>query len=327
VTVVIPAWNREREVAEAVASVRAQDRPPSEILVVDDGSTDGTAAAAERAGARVIRQENRGVSAARNAGIRAATQPWIALLDSDDVWAPDRLSRQWAAHELAPDVDLLFSDHAVFDDSGVVVPSAIAARPPFERVEREELAPDVYRCSAASLARAMFGGNLLKPSTLLVRRGLLIDVGLFDPSFGHAEDRELGLRLLARTDAVLVARPLVRYRVHEGGASADPLRMTLGAVTVADRVLAAPERYPRGAADYFARSRPRRLRQAAVLLMERGRFPEARRLLARSLQDELSVRSVAALAVALGGRRLYRLTRKLKRRLGLPGLRWGQVDE
>lgn len=323
VSVVIPAWNREREVVQAVTSVRDQTRLPAEVLVVDDGSTDDTAAAAARAGATVIRQENQGVSAARNTGIRAATQPWIAFLDSDDLWEPDRLERQWRARELAPDVDLLFSDHAVFDDSGVVVPSALAERTPFERVERTELAPDVFRCPGESLGRAMFGGNLLKPSTLLVRRELLIEVGLFDPSFGHAEDREMGLRLLAHTDAVLVARPLVRYRLHPGGASTDALRMTLGAVTVADRVLAAPERYPQGAAEHFRRARPRKQREAGILLMERGRFPEARRLLARSLQERISARTAAAFLVALSGRRVYGFMSNLKRRLGLPGLRRG----
>lgn len=323
VTVVIPAWNREREVAEAIASVRIQQRPPSEILVVDDGSTDGTAAAAERAGARVIRQENQGVSAARNTGIRAAAQPWIALLDSDDLWEPERLALQWKAHERAPDVELFFSDHAVFDDTGITMPSALAERPPFERVARREIAPGVYRCEAASLARAMFGGNLLKPSTLLVRRQLMLDVGLFDPSFGHAEDREMGLRLLAHTDAVLVARPLVRYRAHEEGASTDDLRMTLGAVTVADRVLAAPYRYPPGAAEHFRESRPERLRAAAILLMERDRFPEARRMLVRSFRDCPSLRTSGVFVASILGARFYDLLRRVKRRFGLPGIRGG----
>jgi len=323
VSVVIPAWNREREIGPAIASVRAQDRPAAEILVVDDGSTDATAEVAGRAGARVLRQENRGVSAARNAGIEAATQPWIAFLDSDDVWEPDRLSSQWEARALAPDVGLLFSDHAVFDETGVTGPSALAERSAYRDVRRTELAPGVFRCDGASLGMAMFGGNLVKPSTVLVDRELLRSVGLFDTTFGHAEDRELNLRLLARTDAVLIARPLVRYRMHEGGASADALRMALGAVTVADRVLAAPERYPAGAKVYFERTRPTRLREAGVLLMERDRFDEARRVLRRSLRERFASRTAAALGVALAGRSVYRALVALKRGLGLPGVRRG----
>lgn len=321
VSVVIPAWNRAREVGEAVASVRAQRRRPAEILVVDDGSTDDTAAVAESAGARVLRQENRGVSAARNTGIRAAEHDWIAFLDSDDLWEPDRLSRQWEALDLAPDVGLLFSDHAVFDDSGIIVPSALSERPAYDRTDRAELAPGVFRIDGSSLGREMFGGNLVKPSTMLVRRDLLLEVGLFDSTFGHAEDRELGLRLLARTDAVVIERPLVRYRAHPDGASTDRLRMTLGAVTVADRVLSAPERYPAGAADYFKRQRPRELRQAAVLCMEREEFGEARRHFARSLRERFSVRTAVGLITALLGRPAYRALVKMKRMLGLPGVR------
>jgi glycosyltransferase involved in cell wall biosynthesis len=325
VSAVIPAYNREREVVEAIGSVRAQTRPPAEILVVDDGSTDGTAAAAEAAGARVLRQENRGVSAARNAGVEAANQPWIAFLDSDDLWEPDRLERQWEALALAPDVGLVFSDHAVFDETGVTVPSALATRRPYRRVAKHELAPGVFRCEGASLGRAMFGGNLVKPSTVLVRRDLLEDVGLFDSTFGHAEDRELGLRLLARTDALVVERPLVRYRVHAGAASADPLEMTLGAITVGDRVLANPARYPAGAADHFRRDRPRRLREAGLLLMERDRFSEARQVLRRSLRAKPSLRTVAALAAAFLGRSAYRALVRVKRGLGLPGVRKGGI--
>lgn len=323
VSVVIPAWNRAREVGEAVASVRAQRRQPAEILVVDDGSTDDTAAVAESAGARVLRQENRGVSAARNAGIHAAGQEWIAFLDSDDLWEPDRLGRQWEALALAPDVGLLFSDHAVFDDSGIILASALSERSAYAHAERVELAPDVFRIAGDSLGRAMFGGNLVKPSTMLVRRDLLLEVGLFDPTFGHAEDRELCLRLLTCNDAVVVERPLVRYRAHPEGASTDRLRMTLGAVTVADRVLAAPERYPAGAADYFSRERPRALRQAGVLFMERDEFAQARRHFARSLRERFSVRTAAGLLTALLGRPAYRALVGVKRTLGLPGVRGG----
>ncbi len=86
VSVVIPTFNRARVISRALESVFLQTRPPDEILLVDDGSTDDTAAQvrAEFPGVRLIEQENRGVSAARNAGIRAATGTWIALLDSDD---------------------------------------------------------------------------------------------------------------------------------------------------------------------------------------------------------------------------------------------------
>ncbi len=105
VSVVIPTFNRASVVTRALESVLLQTRPPDELLVVDDGSTDDTAerVRAELPGVRVIEQENRGVSAARNAGIRAATGTWIALLDSDDEWLPEKLDRQLRAVTTEPE--------------------------------------------------------------------------------------------------------------------------------------------------------------------------------------------------------------------------------
>jgi len=107
VSVVIPTCNRADLVLRALASVRAQTRPPSEILVVDDGSTDATIERIRAAFPKVtlLEQKNRGVSAARNTGIQKARGTFIALLDSDDEWLPQKLDRQLAAIEKANDND------------------------------------------------------------------------------------------------------------------------------------------------------------------------------------------------------------------------------
>src|SRR5262244_3231712 len=92
ISVVIPAYNAAAFIAEALESVRAQTRAAAEVIVVDNGSTDASPRLAEAAGACVLRLERPGVSRARNVGIRAATQPWIAFLDADDLWQPDKLA-------------------------------------------------------------------------------------------------------------------------------------------------------------------------------------------------------------------------------------------
>ncbi|MGH3745033.1 MAG: glycosyltransferase family 2 protein, partial [Mycobacteriales bacterium] len=100
VSVIIPAYQRAGLVGRAVRSALEQRPAPAEVVVVDDCSTDGTAQAAEQAGARVVSlPHNQGQGGARNAGIEAAVQPWIALLDSDDEWLPGHLARVWAARE------------------------------------------------------------------------------------------------------------------------------------------------------------------------------------------------------------------------------------
>lgn len=330
VTAVIPAFNRERLIADSVRSVREQTLPVAEILVVDDGSTDRTAERARKAGARVIRQENQGVSVARNAGIRAAAQEWIALLDSDDLWEPGKIEAQMDALALEPAAGLVFTDWLHFDDSGVVETDVLQGREVYRGLTRRHLSEDVALCDRRSLATRLFRGNFIKPSSILARKRVLLESGLFDPGFGRAdslvgqvEDRDFFIRLVANTDVLAVERSLVRYRIHAGGASRNRIGMAMGAAAVADRVFAHPERYPEGAVEFFRRDQPERLREAGVLLMEDGRFGEARRVLWRSLRKRPAPRALASFALALAGRRVHRSLVTLKRRLNLPGLRSG----
>lgn len=121
VSVVIPAYNAGRYLGEALDSVLAQTLPPREVLVVDDGSTDDTPEVCARYSGRVryARQENAGVSAARNAGLAAATGEFVALMDADDVCAPERFARQVAALRRRPDAVACLSGHWVFDRTRV----------------------------------------------------------------------------------------------------------------------------------------------------------------------------------------------------------------
>lgn len=331
VTAVIPAYEREDMVRDTVRSVLAQTLPVAEVLVVDDGSTDRTAEVAESLGVRVIRQANQGVSSARNTGIREAGQEWVALLDSDDLWEPDKIEAQWNALRLRPDVGLLFTDRLHFDASGVVATDVLVERDAYRNLRRERLTPDVVFCDRRALADGLFPGNFIKPSTMMARRDLCIEAGLFDTGFGRpgslvgqTEDRDFFLRLVALTDALVVERSLVRYRVHEGGASQNRLGMAMGAAHVAERVFARPKSYPPGAVEFFRRDRPRRLRAAGILLMEEGRHAEARSLLWRSLRERPEARTLAAFGVSLLGPRLYDWLVRMKRRAGLPGLRSGR---
>ena len=129
VSCVIPVWNGEAYLAAALDSIVAQSRPPHEIIVVDDGSTDGSAAAAERhAGrVRVVRQPHRGIAAARNCGIAQAGGDWIALLDADDLWSETKLARQIEAIAARPGAGCCFTLIETFAEpgSGAVVPRGL----------------------------------------------------------------------------------------------------------------------------------------------------------------------------------------------------------
>jgi glycosyltransferase involved in cell wall biosynthesis len=199
VSAVIPTHNRADLVLRALASVQAQTRPADEVIVVDDGSTDDTPRRVPEAfpGAVYLRQENRGVSVARNRGVAAASGDWIALLDSDDEWRPEKLERQCEALERDPGYHLCHTDEIWIRDGRRVNPRRRHAKPK-GRVFRECLP----LCA-------------ISPSAALIRRSLLDELGGFDESLPACEDYDLWLRLCARHPVLLVDEPLViKYGGH-----------------------------------------------------------------------------------------------------------------
>ncbi len=109
VSVVMAAWNAERFIAEAIGTVLEQTQPAAELIVVDDGSTDGTATLADDLGARVLRCEHRGIGPSRNEGIAASSGEAVAFLDADDLWVPHKLEAQVAVLDAAPAVEAVAS--------------------------------------------------------------------------------------------------------------------------------------------------------------------------------------------------------------------------
>jgi hypothetical protein len=205
VSVVIPAYNRADCVGAAIDSALAQTLPPLEVIVVDDGSTDRTPDVLASYGPRirVIRQENRGLSAARNVGIAQARGRWIALLDSDDEWLADKLERQVAAVEqFGGQAGLCFCDCVLMggpDDGrtlfGLAGFGAGATQP--------EL---IGNAAAAVTSR----DHLVHPSSLLIDRRWLQRGPAFDEGLRLAEDTDFLFRLSARTRFCVVHAPLVR---------------------------------------------------------------------------------------------------------------------
>jgi glycosyltransferase involved in cell wall biosynthesis len=197
VSVVIPAFNGKRFLAEAIASVRAQDRPVDEIVVVDDGSTDGTAELAEELGARVLRQSNAGPAAARNAGIATAAGDVIAFLDCDDLWTEGSLARRLDALERDPALQVVLGRHRV-----EYLPGAMLVEFPTDEAD-------------GTLTSVKFSAGLF-------RREVFGRVGLLDTSFLQAEDVDWFLRALEqRVRMLIVDHVALVYRRHRANVTCD----------------------------------------------------------------------------------------------------------
>jgi glycosyltransferase involved in cell wall biosynthesis len=196
VSVIIPTYNRAGMVREAVASVETQTFRNFEILVVDDGSTDASPGVlASLKGVRVLRHDcRRGVAAARNLGAVAARGEWLAFLDSDDLWLPEKLARQMAYLKERPGLLLCQTDETWVRDA-VRVNKPASHR----KVGGGIFLPSLERC-------------MVSPSAVVLHRRLLADHGGFDEDLPAAEDYDLWLRLAWRYEVGLVDEPLVIKR-------------------------------------------------------------------------------------------------------------------
>ncbi len=308
ISVVIPAYNRAQYVVEAVRSVQAQTRPATEVIVVDDGSTDDTAQAARAAGACVIPQANSGLPAARNTGIMGATNPWIAFLDDDDLWESTKLERQWQLIDRCPQIGFAFTDHSAFNEEGPVFASLYAKYPErWRQVQRHPVGPGLSVCETEDALRRFYRWNFVNVSSLLIRRDLLLRIGLFDASLKAWEDWEITLRLFGAAIGGVVEEPLVRRRRHATQMTGDRLHMKLHAAAATMRIMQRPWLYPKSAAKFYRNEPARWFLEAGELLMGAGRYAEARSPLLRSLGLRFSMRTARQYLTAV---RLSRATRK-----------------
>lgn len=224
--VIIPAYNAETYLSQALDSVVAQSFTDWRILLIDDGSQDRTADIAasyqDRLGSKLkyIRQVNAGVSAARNTAIRHATANFLALLDADDVWLPMRLQKTWERFQASPEAGLTYGFNARIDASGRIL--------------------DVFdrrRANAEGrIAQYLYRRTLDLPAlTVTVRRSCLETVGGFDETLRTSEDRDVWTRVAARYDTALIPEVIALYRVLPQSASSDPDRMAQGQLRVVEK--------------------------------------------------------------------------------------------
>jgi len=196
VSVIIPTYNRSWSIKEAIDSVLAQDYTEFELIVVDDGSTDHTSDVLDSYGddIKVLSQKNKGVSAARNRGIAEASGKFIAFLDSDDLWLPQKLTLQIEFINQTPDA-LICQTEEVWIRNGLRVNPKKRHKKPSGMIFK----PSLELC-------------LVSPSAVMIQRSLLDRVGGFDETLPACEDYDLWLRISCRFPVHLIDAPLIIKR-------------------------------------------------------------------------------------------------------------------
>jgi glycosyltransferase involved in cell wall biosynthesis len=236
VSVVIPTYNRAELVCEAVASALAQDWEPLEVIVVDDCSSDDTverltAIAASDGRLRVIaRERNGGESAARNQGIIAAAHEYVAFLDSDNRFMPEKLARQMPGLLTGPDRAVSFSGYLLAEDGR----------------EPRAVRLDHWEGDSDSVVEALLEACCVNTSTFVAPRAVLADQGLFRTDLVCCQDHDLWLRLAALGHVFLYEpSPLTLYRLHGGSVSGDAAQVARYEELVVSDFLARPDLPPK----------------------------------------------------------------------------------
>jgi glycosyltransferase involved in cell wall biosynthesis len=227
VSVIVPAYQAAAIIGRALHSVARQTRQPAEVILVDDGSTDATAAAAEACAAampavnlRVIRQPNRGAGAARNRALAEARGDYVAFLDADDEWLPEKLDQSLVRLE-ASGLALIAHNGWIVED-GRETYLDIAAR---------------YRAAAGRLFEGLYRRGFLSTSSVVARRESIVAAGGFDETLRNGHDFDLWLKVLAdpRNTFEVFDMPLTRYHITRGSITTHTRRRLLNTIEIAIR--------------------------------------------------------------------------------------------
>lgn len=306
IVVVIPAYNSARCLPEAIDSVLNQTYKDLELIIVDDGSTDNTQMALKKYKDKIgyIYQENQGSYKARNTGIKATHSEYIAFLDADDIWIPQKLETQMEFIDANPNLGLVFSDADLFEH-GISKGSFWKLRGCYDEMMQE------YRMIQNPFSKLM-EKNFILPSTALVKRVCFERAGLFDDSFRNVGDKEMWLRIAMHFPMGCVPYALVKRRVH-GYTPEQDARIKRSVIDVIKKM---EKRYP----EYIEKEGVSTKRILGPLYYSLGRtyldvdeIIRARESFVNSLLNSFSLSSLFFLMVSLSGLRSILLLRHLNK--------------
>ncbi len=237
IDVIVPVFNGQEYIEEALASIAAQSRRPHQIIVIDDGSTDDTAKVVKKFTSKIpivyVFKKNGGLSSARNAGILKSSSDVLAFLDADDRWEPSKLAKQWHVFEqsILPKIGVVYCDYYLMDSQSTRL-----------RIDRFRLNP----ACRGNIYSALLETNVVASSGsgVLVKRECFERAGLFDETFSNCEDWDMWLRIAHYFEYDYVPEELVGIRRHNGNMQNNVREMSIGRIKVLNKHAQALLRYP-----------------------------------------------------------------------------------
>ena len=245
VSVVVPSYNRASCLEATVNSILGQTVPPTEIIIVDDGSIDDTAAVCSRfpEPVRYVYRPNGGTAAAKNTGMREARGELIAFLDADDLWDPIKLETQIALHAAHPEIGWSLTNHLTTDGESRLLPGPQGFVRDFPAFTETGLDPDAFFARfmqrsellagnrshivyTGDVFELLFDGNVAFPSCVMLHRRMMSQAGLFDETFRYASDTEYFHRLAAMGQLGIVMTPLFFWRRGQANTNVSSGNMT-----------------------------------------------------------------------------------------------------
>ena len=226
ISAIIPTYNNAAFIKDAVLSIQQQSVPVTEIIIVDDGSTDNTAQVIQslKGNIHYIRQQNQGPSAARNTGIKAAKGDLIAFLDADDQWTTDKLQKQLKALQNSPELKLIAGDMSEIDLSNQVLVASV--------LNKHHFLEKFVTLNGKPIANAfseLLRKNFIPTGTVLIKKDALLEAGLFNENIRYGEDLELWAKIASKHPITCLPDILMLRRQHSSNStqSTEPMLIDL----------------------------------------------------------------------------------------------------
>jgi len=290
VSIILPVYNGEKFIERAIRSVLAQTYKYWELIVIDDGSIDKTSEIVKRylnEKVKYLYQKNSGVSIARNKGIKISNGDYIAFLDCDDVWKPEKLQVQLSKFMENYNVGLIYTDVFIVTERGKILGKFSQFNYPYSN----------------KVTKKLFLQNFICTSSVIINKEILKKTGLFDPDIKIGEDYDLFFRLSLYTNFYYVDNPLLYYQISEKGLSRNKIKMWEENIKILDKWL---KKYPELTKILGTKTIKEKKSNLFILLgkeyFENGKFTQAQKTFYKAITYKKNIKGISLFLLSFLGK-------------------------